>query len=86
MAALRTAGACGVSTGACGIAERAVPGMSIVLLTAGEEKAYVVKVNKVIANSRNQKIGDEVKGSSASNLRDQWILVSHYCRYIASVA
>lgn len=62
MAALRTAGACGVSTGACGIAERAVPGMSIVLLTAGEEKAYVVKVNKVIANSRNQKIGDEVKG------------------------
>ena len=38
MAALRTAGACGVSIGACGIAERAVPGMSIVLLTAGEKK------------------------------------------------
>ena len=39
MAALRTAGACGASTGTCGIAERAVPGTSIVLLTAREEKA-----------------------------------------------
>lgn len=55
MAALGTAGA-------CGIAERAVPGTSIVLLTAGEEKACAVKVSKVIANSRNQKIVDEIKG------------------------
>lgn len=43
MAALRTAGACGASTGACGIAERTVPGMSIVLLTVGEEKVWAVK-------------------------------------------
>lgn len=57
MAALRTAGACGESTGACGIAERAIPEMSIVLLTAGEQE-----VNKVIVISRYQKIGDEVKG------------------------
>lgn len=62
MAALGTAGACGASTGACGIAERAVPGTSIVLLTAGEEKACAVKFSKVIANSRNQKIVDEIKG------------------------
>ena len=62
MAALGTAGACGARTGACGIAERAVPVMSIVLLTAGGEKGNAVKVNKVLANSRNQKIGGEGKG------------------------
>ena len=56
-----TAGACSASTGACGIDERTVPGMSIVLLlAAGEEKACALKVNKGIANSRNKKIGDEV--------------------------
>ena len=53
MAVLRTAGACGASTGACGIDDRTVPGMSIVLLTAGEEKACAFKINEVIANSRN---------------------------------
>lgn len=53
MAALGTAGAWGASTGASGIDERTVPGMSIVLLTAGKEKACALKVNKVIATSRN---------------------------------
>ena len=48
MVVLRTAGACGASTGACGIDERTVPGMSIVLLTAGEEKARAFKINEVI--------------------------------------
>lgn len=53
MAVLRTAGACGASTGACGIDERTVPGMSIVLLTAREEKACAFTINEVIENSRN---------------------------------
>lgn len=45
MAALRTAGAWGASTGASGIAERAVPVKSMVLLTAEEQLACAKQVN-----------------------------------------
>lgn len=52
MVVLWMVGVCGVSIGVCGIDEWIVFRMFIVLLIVGEEKVWIVKVNKVVVNLR----------------------------------